>query len=77
MVVALLLPWNQARLARKPAMWKGLVATGFAGMDCQGPHAAAGTGRRGTVRLDRDGRHGFTRNGLVSCGWLGEVREVA
>jgi hypothetical protein len=58
-------------------MWKGLVATGLAGMDWQGPHAAEGTGRRGTVRLDRDGRHDFTRHGLASCGWLGEVREVA
>ncbi len=31
------------------------------------------TGRSGTVRLARKGRHGFARHGLFRYGWLGVV----
>ena len=40
---------------------------------CKARHDAARTGRRGTVRLARKGRHGFARHGLFRYGWLGVV----
>jgi hypothetical protein len=40
---------------------------------CKARHDAARTGRRGTIRLARNGRHGFARHGLFRYGWLGVV----